>query len=525
MTSRRRPLPIFRCLLSALLAVSCAPTKPGVELLPERPVSVLRGDTLEYRISFADSAERYRFSDAFGRFVAEQRFSAERYDSSGVLTVIKILSLPAAAAPEELSAPAPAAETADTAPSPGGSLRLYYPRNCIEYPLAAFVDADPFDRRDSNDGYFTVASSSPAAVTLRLAHKTVNAAGKTLNALDIIELWTRWIRERPAEGAALFRSCDGIMKYLRGEEAIVPGFSAVDKNSIRIQFSPNDPQALERLQSGRLLPAAFKLGGYALAAVRGSDHLLRPNPAAAGNSFVNELTVRCGGDPNPLLSFSLGRYDGVLLWSAPDIAYGRTTLMKNSTCSPVGRDRYFVACALEDPSARAFVRAALSGRELLGSYVKAEGTPIGAVESDSAPQPAEAADPAPSPPAGDPVTILFRSDDPVSKIIAERLLAALARAGARGSLAGGGARAYEESLVSRSYGCAVGWAPETVVFDKSEKLRLASVFFGDEPDEGKRIRGNFEIPLFTVCWHLLAKNRVGLYRGKLDGIYVRRENR
>jgi hypothetical protein len=215
----------------------------------------------------------------------------------------------------------------------------------------------------------------------------------------------------------------------------------------------------------------------------------------------------------------------VLLWSAPDIEYGRRTLMKNSTCSLVGRDRYFVACALEDPAARALVRSALSGRELLGNSVKAEGAPIIAVESDSAPQPAEAAASAPRPPAGGPVTILFRNDDPVSKIIAERLLATLARAGAQGSLAGGDERRYEEALVSRSYACAVGWAPETVIFDKSEKLRLASIFFNDEPDEEKRLRENREIPLFSIDWYLLAKNKVGLYNGKLSGIHVKQENR
>jgi hypothetical protein len=541
MVARRRSLSLVCCLPAALSLVSCAPTKPAVESLPRLPVNIIHGDTLEFRISFADSGERGRFSDAFGRFVAEQHFSAERYDSAGVLTVLRILPTQTGGGPvpgyQETTA---AGTTAGTAPSGGaaagsedsmppamgGPLRLYFPRGSIDYPVASLVDADPFGREDSINGYFTVASSSPAEVTLHLAQKTVNAAGKTLNALDIIELWTRWIRERPAEGYSLFRSCDGIMKYLRGEEAIVLGFSAMDKNSLHLKFSHPDPQALERLRSPRVLPAAFKLGGYALSAVRGSDHLLTPNPSAAGRSFINKLTVRCGGDANPLLSFSLGRYDGVLLWSAPDIEYGRRTLMKNSTCSLVGRDRYFVACALEDPAARAFVRSALSGRELLSNYVKAEGAPISAVESDSVPEPAEASVPsAPRPPAGGPVTILFRNDDPVSKIIAERLLAALARAGAQGSLAGADERRYEEALVSRSYACAVGWAPEAVVFDKSEKLRLAAIFFGDEPDEGKRLREHREIPLFSTDWYLLAKNKVGLYKGKLSGIHVRQENR
>jgi len=519
---------IFLFSVFTALCIQCAPgvtTVPVIESIPQRPVRILHGDTLVYQISFADTGERGRFGETFDRFLTDQRFSADRYDSAGVLTVFRILPQKngAGAVPEYQ---APAATATDTAPpAGGGSLRLYYPRGLIDYPVASLVDATPLGSTSSDSGYFTVSNSSLAAVTLKLAPKTVNAAGRTLNALDVIELWTRWIKERPAEGLAMFRFCDGIMKYLRGEEAIVLGFSAQDKSSLRLKLAPQDPQALERLRSSRLLPAPFKLGSYALTVLRGNDAVLSPNPAAAGNKpLVNELTVRCGGDANPLLSFSLGRYDAVMLWSARDIEYGRRTLMKNSTCSLVGRDRYFVACALEDPAARAFIRSALSGRELLGNFVKAEGALITAVETDSAlepPLPQAAA--APQAPAGGPMAILFRKDDAVSKIIAERLLAAVGRAGMQGTLAASGPRDYEEALVNRSYACAIGWAPETVVIDNSEKLRLASIFFNDEPDEEKRLRENREIPLFSIDWYLLAKNKVGLYKGKLNGIYVKQE--
>jgi hypothetical protein len=527
---------IFLVSVSAALCLRCAPgvaTVPAMESLPQRPVSIFHADTITYRISFADTGERGRFKETFDRFLMDQRFSADRYDSGGVLTVLRILPKKNGdgAFPEYQAFAAPlqagvAAAVPDTAPPAGGGpLRLYYPRGLVDYPVATLVDAAPLGGTTSDSGRFSVSNSSPGGVTLKLAPKTVNAVGRTLNALDVIELWTRWIKERPAEGLALFRFCDGIMKYLHNEEAIVLGFSAQDKSSIRIKLTPQDPQALDRLRSPRLLPAPFKLGSYALKYAKGNDAVLSPNPAAAGDKpLVNELTIRCGGDANPLLSFSLGRYDAVMLWSARDIEYGRRTLMKNSTCSLIGRDRYFVACALEDPAARAFIRSALSGRELLGSFVKAEGTLITAVETDSAPQALlpQAAAPAPM---NTPVTILFRKDDAVSTIIAERLLASLARAGIQGGLAASSTKDYEEALVNRGYACAVGWAPESVLFDKSEKLRLASMFFLDDPDEEKRIGENREIPLFSIDWYLLAKTKVGLFKGKLSGIYVKQDAR
>jgi len=520
----------------AVLLIQCAPkvtTVPAVESVPQRPVRILRGDTLVYQISFSDDRERGRFGEAFGRFITEQQFLFERYDSGGVLTVFKILPSKnnGEPVPEYHGSAVPVgnegtAAAPDTAPpARGGSLRLYYPRGSIDCPLAALVDAYPFRGEDSQSGYFTVANSSPAAVTLKLAKKTVNGAGTTLSALDIIELWTRYVREHPAEGLATFRFCDGITKFLKGQEAIVLGLSASDNSTVRIRLGASDPQALDRLRSMRTLPAPFKLGCYLLTAIRENDAVLSANRAAAAEKpFVNELTVRCGGDPNPLLSFSLGRYDGVLLWSAQDIDYSRRNLLKNSSCSLIGRDRYFVACgAFQDSAVRAFIRSAISGRELLGNFVKAEGALITAIETDSS-QP-QALNTASKPAAKEPVTILFRKDDAISKIVAERLLAAVTRAGVQGDLAAASEKSYEAALVGRSYTCAVGWVPETVLSDKSEKLRLAAIFFNDEPDEEKRIRENREIPLFSIDWYLLAKNKVGLYKGKLSGIYVKQENK
>jgi hypothetical protein len=190
----------------------------------------------------------------------------------------------------------------------------------------------------------------------------------------------------------------------------------------------------------------------------------------------------------------------------------------------VGRDCYFIACTLQDSCARAFIRSLLSGQELLRNFVKAEGVPIQALENDST-VPLAAAQPQAKPAVQEPLTILFRKDDAVSKIVAEKLLAAVTHAGIAGALMASSEKSYETALASRSYGCAVAWVPETVRSDRSEKLRLAAVFFSNEPDEQRRLQGNWEIPLFSIDWYLLAKSRVGLYKGKLSGIYVKQETK
>ena len=193
---------IFLVSVFAALCLRCASgvaTVPAIESIPQRPVRILHGDTIVYQISFADTGERGRFGETFDRFITDHRFTSDRFDSAGVLTVFRILPQKngAGAVPEyqEPAGPVPAGSAAfapDTAPpAGGGSLRLYYPRGLVDYPLAALVDAAPLGGTSSDSGCFTVANSSPAGVTLKLAQKTVNAAGKTLNALDVIELWTR----------------------------------------------------------------------------------------------------------------------------------------------------------------------------------------------------------------------------------------------------------------------------------------------------------------------------------------------
>jgi hypothetical protein len=539
-------------ILALIVSESTTPVvvkKTVVETIPERPIVIIHGDTLVYQIAFIDKAERERFIYSFNRFLKESSFSAERFDSAGVFTVLRIgpaaqgqAALPGTTAVADSGQSRdtgtfasifqePAAVQEDTATPPfGGSLRLYTPRASLDYPLSALVDAYPFAERIGNDslrGYFRVANVSPASLTLQLAGKITAGNGKTVTVLDIIDTWTRYIRERPAEGVALFPECQGIAEFTRGREAVVRGFVAADNTTIRLKFGRPDPVAVDRLRTCRTLPAPFGLGRYAVKLSRENEDVLAPNrAAAAAKPFVNEILVRRGGDPNPILSYSLGRYDAMLLWSAADIDYARRNLLKNGTCSLVGRDRYFIALQLDDASLRAAIRSSLNIVELMNKFVKPEGALIAAIESD-APVVAAPADKA-LPGRGEqaePVKILYLKGDAISKSIAERLLSSISQSGIKALLMPADRHPYEAALVDRMQGCFVGWAPQTVLTDTSEKLRLAAMFFNNERDEAQRIASVMEIPLFSIDWYLLAQEKVGLFQGKLGGIYVKQENK
>jgi hypothetical protein len=528
---------------AALLLGSCTPLstvkKPVIETITEKPITIVHGDTLVYQIAFSDKPERERFIYSFDRFLKENSFFAERFDSAGVLTVMRIL--PGAQSGELFPAAGDTGVTAffdtvsigdvvqeqsdEARPPPGGSLRIYSPRSVIDYPLSELTEAYPLAERigdDSIAGYFRVVTVSPTSISLEFQNK-VTVGGKTVTSLDIIDGWTRYLRERPGEGRALFASCQGIDEFTGGREAVVRGFTAVDNKTIRIKLSRPDPDALDRLRTRRALPALLGLGKYRVKVSRESETVLAPNNDAPGDKpFVNEALVRRGSDPNPMLAFSLGRYDAMLIWSAADLDYARRNLLKNGTCTLVGRDRYFLALHLDDPGARAAVRSSISIAELLNRYVKAEGRVIASVESDSAlaAPPGATVKSAPE----EPLAVYYLKDDPISQIIAERLIASANQAGFKANLYPSDRRLFESALVGKSRGCFVGWAPQSVLTEKSEKLRLASLFFDRNADEAARIGSNYEIPLFSVDWYLLAREKVGLYKGKIGGIYVKQEH-
>ena len=315
------------------------------------------------------------------------------------------------------------------------------------------------------------------------------------------------------------------MDFISGREAIIRGLLPIDNTTIRIKLESPDTQAIERLRTGRAIPPSLRIGSYTLKAVQENGDVFASNCKTAGtHPFVNDAVIRLGGDENPLLSFALGRYDAVALWSASDLDYARRTFLKNgATCMPIGSDRYFIACRLSDSSERAFIRSVIDPPVLLRDVVKAEGTPIGAVENDSLtpsspPVPMDAQH---LPTMLSPIKIWYRADDAISKIIADRLLATCVRAGVSGKVISLWLREYESILVSGGEGCVVAWVGEPVLTCRSEKLRLSAMFFNDAAHESVRLSENLEVPLFSVNWSLLVRAKVGLWNGKIAGMYVK----
>jgi hypothetical protein len=518
--------------------------------MPDKPVKVSRGDTLHYQVAFTDRRERERFVYGFERFLKEQSFQTERFDSAGAFIALKIL--PAAKQPVTsgqesaatakqvaLEQPYKKAAAKDTVVFPGndtmalprfaGALRIYVPRGFISMPFTACVNAWPFREKNTGDtsaGYLVVDKVTPADITLKLACKVTNGVGQAVSAIDFISTWTNFIKDHPAEGLALFRWCDGVTDFIKGREALVPGLQAIDNNTVRIKFTTPDPSALDRLRTSRTLPAEFKLGAYFTKVSRETENVLSSNRSAAGTKpFLNECLVRTGGDNNPLVSYSLGRYDALMLSGSADLDYARRILLKDGTCSIIQRDRYFIANNIWDSSARAFIRSVVSGGDLLKNFVKSEGQPIAMIETDGLAGGLPSIGVASKPSFTDPVRIIYRKDDAISKTVADRLLATLTHSGVPGIVAALDEKEYESALVARSYNCVVGWAPESVMNDQSEKLRLATLFFNDETSEALRIAGNREIPLFSIDWYLLAKPKVGLFQGTVSGMYVRQVNK
>lgn len=525
------------------------------------PVVRTRGDTAYYRVEFAGRREKRSFTRSLNRFLKDYPFDTVRVDTVRDYVVLRLVTVDttredsAAEAGGELdmaviegpdfaeadiitATEAPAGDSIPAEVTPGGKVVLYTDRGFLDDRLATLVTSFPFepprpdflpdsafeDDTAAAGTWLSVAWESPRGIRVRMLRQIRDVSGRPVTAFDLVEAWTALVKEHPAEGLALMKNVAGIEGFIRGEEAIVSGFRIVDEQTVDIGLTAEDPDALRRLRSPSLLPPSLRVGPYYVREHTDRSLILVPNAAYPGQAgYLDRARVIRGGESNPFLPFSLDRIQAAVLTSAEDLEYARTKLADRSRLLELTEDRYFLALRNLRPELRRYLASRIDRAALLNTAAKAEGEVIQAVESEGpmapGPPPSWRGD---APIADKPVRIVYRTDDPVSVRIAEKLLAMLAPAGLTCKLIGGEATRYERALVAGDYDLAVGWMSAKVVRDEARKLRLATIWFDGVRDEARRIAEGRELPLFTVKHYLLCKPDLAFTGGSIAGMYLRR---
>ncbi|MBD3240080.1 MAG: hypothetical protein GF331_05800 [Chitinivibrionales bacterium] len=526
----------------------------GGEVAP--PLQTTRqGDTLSYVVVFRDKAERRHFIKTFESFLDRYPYVGLRRDSIAGTVVVRVLPAQGVEADTgetfagiDLRAldrrefvETVIEHTVDSIaafrPDFGGSVVIYSERTFWDEHLSALVEADPFavprfrvasDTADTANlqpprPLIVGQQLNPSRISLELPPQLKNAAGRSVSAFDLVEKWTAFVKEHPAEGLALFRHVKGVVPFIQGREAVIPGLVVSGPTTITLVLERPDPDALLRLATPRLLPRDLRLGPYAVSANRGGATVVAANRIVHdGPPYLERCTVVLNRDKNPFLSYSLKKYDYMTVTFREDIEYARTKLAAESRLKPLEMERYFLSVNHPTPAVREALASAIDPAQVLNGAVKAEGNIIGAIESEG---------PVPTRPRADlnahrpasPVEIVFRKGDPVSSRIAEKLLADMAAAQVPCELRGLDAHGYESALVDRSFTIAIGWVGARVLRDRAAQLRLATMWFGDEQDEQQRLKTHIEIPLFALRRYVLCRNRYEFAGDTISDIYVQRE--
>jgi hypothetical protein len=404
-------------------------------------------------------------------------------------------------------------------PVAGGKATIYLQRGFLDETLSEMIRLHPFGGEGQERRVFSVTDSTHRRLEFKMTEPMRRGDGRKVTALDFVELWSHLLKTRPAYGLALFRHVQGAEEYVKGKEPLVGGFNAADEHTVRIRFAKPDPVAFARLNTPALIGGPFMLGAYYASDRREADVKLLPNAnSLSDTAYLAECAVQLGGDPNALMSFSLGQYSAMTLYAAADLKIARAELAGKASLRKLPSDRYFLACRMSDEHARRFVRGAADGADLLNA-AGAEGEVIFSVcaRIEAAEQPRGNAA---LPQMTKPLRVIFRSDDPVSVKVAEKLTADLNSAGLASEAIGGNAETYEKALFSGAYECAVGWAAETALDNFTEQLHIASMWFAGETDSKARLREHREIPLFSVDNYLLLREDVRLYKDRLTGMWV-----
>lgn len=521
---------------------------PGVQNTQNSQMVNTAADTLLYTIDFADGLERDKFVKKFKEFINNYPFT--NVQSTGYNSVI-IRIQPSSGSLSDSVHPGTFTDgtsftndpfmmsngnqgtditisgkdtvytqfTPDTdVPVNGGTLRLYTQRSFFDDYLIALVSTFPFDRNGSS-GILAVTEQTARKLTIKINGRITNGKGKVLSALDIIDSWTSFVKMQPAEGFALFRQVEGMREFIDGREAVIRGLIATDQYTIQLRLLQPDPDIVDRLSTSRLLGAALKTGMY-FEDSQGDDKVYISNKSSGkGSGYLDKLIVRQGGDVNPVLSFSLKKYDAIELNMINDLSYARTNLSKNSKLEIFGHDRYFISFNVKEQKARHYLSSLVNTQEILKNFVKAEGECIAAIENAGAGA-MQIPPGAMHPGLIQPVKVLFRKDDPISKIIAEKLIADFAKGNIPCNLSACSMQEYEKALVTRNFGCAVGWVPDEILSERSEKIRLATMWFTDILDEKVRMDSFMELPLFSINRYLLLRTNIGMPSNKIQNLFV-----
>jgi len=548
---------IFCCALALFILFGCAKQvtkKPAGHTdgpsnrQPYESVSSLatqNKDTLIYIVDFKDSLQHRQFIMGLDRLIKKFPTQPMPQPEKSRNITIKIVN-PGVPSPAVSLQPRssdsvvlpiePLLVSAKTPPPAlhpafGGSIKLYTQRAFIDDNIERMLCANPFDKKScavsdtqSAAGYVSVKNIADKGVMLSLAPSIQGGDGRIMSAFDIVTGWSDYAKKHPAEAVALFRFVTGVRQFVGGREGVITGFQIVDDKTIVVQFNQTDPNGLVRLCTARLMPPSFKLGPYFIKADKNNVITLSPNMHyPPGRPYLNACEIKLGGDPNPVLSYSMRRFDAMTIFSLKDLDYARHLPADQSIVFPLAEDRYFLSLATPAADLRQFIRRMIDARDILNNYVKAEGAPLKFIETDSLVEDSALSarksglSVAPSSPPM--LSILYRKDDPASGLIAEKLLAELARAGLSCALKGCLSEDYEGGLIRRDFAVAVGWAPSRVLDDPSERLRLSTMWFNDEVKEALRIESAQEIPLFTVKTYLLTNKNIVVPQSGLAGTF------
>jgi len=522
---------------------------PGTQITQDSQSVKTGADTLLYTIEFTDGLERDKFIKKFKEFINNYPFT--NVQIAGFNSVVVRIQPPTGVmsstsnqdtfpddfmTSQQTIISANENNTTDLTitgkdtmythytpdtdtPVSGGSIRLYTQRGFFDDYLIALVSTFPFDRNGTS-GILAVTEQSARKLTIKINGRITNGKGKVLSALDIIDSWTNLVKAQPAEGFALFRQVEGMREFIDGREAVIRGLVATDQNTIQFRLLQPDLDIIDRLSTSRLLGSALKTGMYFEDSQGSEDRVFLSNKTSGqGSGYLDKLVLRQGGDVNPVLSFSLKKYDAIELHTISDLSYARSNLSKNSKLELFGHDRYFLSFNVKEQKARHYLSSLVNSQEILKNFVKAEGECLASIETGDAGviqvQPG-----AMHPGLIQPVKVLFRKDDQISKIIAEKLIADFSKGNIACNLSACTMQEYEKALVTRNFGCAVGWVSDDIKSEKSEKIRLATMWFTDIVDEKARMDAFMELPLFSINRYLLLRTNVGMPFNKIQNLFI-----
>ena len=325
------------------------------------------------------------------------------------------------------------------------------------------------------------------------------------NSLSILEKWNSFSKKYPATFRAILGDVVGLDALVSKKEDRLSGISPLSPTEISINLTSNSNVSSSPLIS--ILPGIDGL--YKIE----NEKLIFNGDSTAPH--LNSVDVKNIGSSDPIIEFSMGKADGILLYKNDDIALIKNKF-KDCNIAPIDTMSMFISISDKiTKENRLSLINAINSKDIL-RQLPINGTVINRVIKSSKKPPFIISSTGTNS-FDSSLIIIYNKNNRLAKQTAIALKNSLLKNGIKSKVDGN----LEDNLYKGRYDIAIGSLNSSLNRYDPKGEFISHLFFNGNIEEDNRIYDGLEKPLFEVSIYLALKEPFIVHSNKIENITKR----